>query len=71
MCHHTNEPVFITKNGYGDMVIMSLKTYDQAMSMFELHQKLMEAEAQLASGIKPLTVEEVVEGLREKYGLDI
>jgi len=40
-------------------------------SMFELYLKLMEAEAQLASGIKPLTVEEVVEGLREKYGLDI
>ena len=40
-------------------------------STYELYQKLMEAEAQLASGLKPLTVEEVFDGLREKYGLDI
>ena len=62
MCHQTNEPVFITKNGYGNMVIMSLKTYERTMSMLELHQKLMEAEVQLASGVKPLTVEEVFDG---------
>lgn len=29
MCHSTDEPVFITKNGYGDMVIMSLETFEK------------------------------------------
>ena len=28
LCNETNEPIYITKNGYGDMVIMSIKTYD-------------------------------------------
>jgi len=28
LCHETNEPIFITKNGYGDMVIMSMETYE-------------------------------------------
>lgn len=31
MCHNTNEPVFITKNGYGDMVIMSMEAYEETM----------------------------------------
>jgi len=71
MCHKANEPVFITKNGYGDMVIMSMKAYEETMSLYDLHRKLMEAEVQLANGIKPLSVDEVFGGLREKYGLDV
>ena len=30
LCHETKEPIFITKNGYGDMVIMSMETYEKA-----------------------------------------
>jgi len=71
MCHQTNEPVFITKNGYGDMVIMSLKAYEETMGVVDLHRKLMEAEAQLANGAKPLSVDEVFGRLREKYGIDV
>lgn len=33
MCHKTDEPVFITKNGYGDMVIMSIETYEQVQKL--------------------------------------
>ena len=29
LCNETNEPIFITKNGYGDMVVMSIKTYEE------------------------------------------
>ena len=29
-CHQSNEPIFITKNGYGDMVIMSMETYEKS-----------------------------------------
>lgn len=29
LCHKTKEPVFVTKNGYGDMVIMSMETYEE------------------------------------------
>ena len=33
MCHASDEPIFITKNGYGDMVIMSMKMYEEKMFM--------------------------------------
>ena len=33
MCQESNEPVYITKNGYGDMVIMSMKAYEEKMLM--------------------------------------
>ena len=36
LCHKTMEPVFITKNGYGDMVIMSIDVYDQTMKQFNM-----------------------------------
>ncbi len=31
MCHKTEEPIYVTKNGYGDMVIMSMETYESTM----------------------------------------
>lgn len=31
MCHSADEPIYITKNGYGDMVIMSMEVYEQMM----------------------------------------
>jgi len=34
MCHSSGEPVFITKNGYGDMVIMSLETFEKNSGMY-------------------------------------
>ena len=33
MCHSMDEPVFVTKNGYGDMVIMSLETFEKNSGM--------------------------------------
>ena len=37
MCHNTEEPVFITKNGYGDMVIMSLETFEKNSGMSDVY----------------------------------
>ena len=31
LCHKMEEPIYITKNGYGDMVIMSMETYEETM----------------------------------------
>ena len=33
MCHASEEPVFVTKNGYGDMVLMSMETYEAKMRL--------------------------------------
>lgn len=67
-CHETNEPVFITKNGYGDMVIMSMKTYEEQMFMLDVYKKLAEAEKQLTEG-KVLDGEVSLRNLREKYNV--
>lgn len=37
ICHNTEEPVFITKNGYGDMVIMSLETFEKNSGMSDFY----------------------------------
>ena len=44
MCNSSNEPVFITKNGYGDMVVMSMETYEKNMFVHDVEEKLSEAE---------------------------
>ena len=50
LCHAENEPVFVTRQGKGDMVVMSLAHYEMLTHLFELYQKLGEAEALDASG---------------------
>lgn len=47
-CKQSREPIFVTKNGYGDMVVMSMETYQRTIAMAEMYHKLMEAEADLA-----------------------
>ncbi len=68
LCHNLKEPIFITKNGYGDMVVMSMETYEKSTAKLELYQKLAEAEAQIKDGAELLDGEEVFKKLRGKYG---
>jgi prevent-host-death family protein len=49
-CHREREPVFITKNGTGDMVVLSIETYERQQALIELYGKLSEAEAEIANG---------------------
>lgn len=68
LCSESAEPVFITKNGYGDMVIMSMKVYEEKMFLAEVYAKLAEAEAEVKEG-KTSDAHEGLRALREKYGL--
>jgi PHD/YefM family antitoxin component YafN of YafNO toxin-antitoxin module len=67
-CHAAQEPIFITKKGYGDMVIMSLETYEKKLRMLDVYSKLTVAEEQVKTG-KVLSAQASMKGLREKYGL--
>ena len=67
LCHSNAEPVFITKNGYGDLVIMSIEHYEQEKAMMELYKKLGEAEAGLSEGGELLDGKAVFGELRKKY----
>ena len=68
MCSESPEPIYITKNGYGDMVIMSMKVYEEKMFMADVYFKLAEAEAEVREG-KVSDAREGLRTLREKYGL--
>ncbi len=55
LCNSEKRPVFITKNGYGDMVIMSMAYYDEAIGRNAIYAKLEEAKSDIAAGrVKPL-----------------
>ena len=41
-CHTYAEPVFITKNGKGDLAVMSIETYENMVSCFELYGQIKE-----------------------------
>lgn len=68
MCSESNEPVYITKNGYGDMVVMSMKAYEEKLFMADVYAKLAEAESDIKEG-KVSDAREGLRTLRDKYGL--
>ncbi len=68
MCSESPEPVYITKNGYGDMVIMRMKAYEEKMSLLDVYAKLAEAEGELRDG-KTVDARAALQGLRAKYGI--
>lgn len=68
LCRETNEPVFITKNGYGEMVIMSMDTYEKTMLMNDIYRKVDEAEQSVRKGdVKDGF--EALKRMREKHDL--
>ena len=66
LCHDVKAPVFITKNGYSDLVIMSIDTYERNMALLEIYSKLDEAEEQLQSGSHTKSHKETIANLRER-----
>lgn len=66
ICHKDGEPVFITKNGQGDLVVMSMALYEKQQALIELYQKLGEAEAQSNAGVKRIYHTDLMDHLRGK-----
>ena len=67
LCHKKDEPIFITKNGYGDLVIMSIETYERKLALSEIHKKLSKAEEQLRDENSLVDSESVFSDMRSKY----
>lgn len=51
-CHETREPVFITKNGRGDLAVMSIEIFEQLNGRFELYRLLDESRTAVEEGRK-------------------
>ena len=65
ICHAKLEPLFITKNGYGDLVVMSIETYEQMLEVNETDAAITEAEHE--SGADLLDARDALATLRRKY----
>lgn len=65
LCKRTGEPVFLTKNGEGDLVVMDIETFTRRESMLRLREQLIIAEESRASGIKGYSIDEVSSMMRD------
>ena len=68
MCSESKEPIYITKNGYGDMVIMSMRTYEERLGMADIYAKLAEAEEDIRAG-RISDAASSLSDIREKYNV--
>lgn len=67
ICHAKKEPVFITKNGYGDLVVMSIETYDQLIDNAMIDEAIAESEEELRNGAELISAKEAFDTLRGKH----
>lgn len=65
MCHQYGEPVFITKNGKGDLAVMSIEAYERLIGRFELYSKLQDGMQDIERGnLRPF--DEVMADIRRR-----
>lgn len=63
LCRSTSEPVFLTKNGEGDLVVMDIETYNRWTRTLELRDELLAVEEDRAAGRQGCTIDELDEYL--------
>lgn len=68
--HETSQPVFLTKNGYGDMVVLSMEAFSSLQFNSEVYFKLQEAEREASLTEKRYSSKEVLDAMREAIGGD-
>ncbi len=66
LAKETNEPIFITKNGEGDLVLLSMEAFEKMEQIFRLRENLSIAEKQRINGDKTFSIEEAKEILMAK-----
>ena len=66
LARKSNEPIFITRNGEGDMVVMSMAQYSRLQIKIDVFGKLAVAQAQRASGDKGRSLSQVMKDLRKR-----
>lgn len=68
LCHRTDEPIYITKNGYGDMVIMSMELFEVTRKKWGIYSDIELSEEQIKQG-KTKDAKKALASVRKKYGL--
>lgn len=67
ICHAKKEPLFITKNGYGDLVVMSIEAYEELIESNKIDRAISEAEEEYARTGELLDAREALTSLRRKH----
>ena len=67
LAHQKQEPIFITKNGYSDLVVMSAELYERFAEINRVDQAIEEAEREVSEGARPVSVKEARKRLDKKY----
>lgn len=68
MCHRTDEPIYVTKNGYGNMVIMSMESYESQMKRINMYEDIEASEKRIKEG-KVKDARKSLSSMKERYGL--
>lgn len=66
--HDTAQPVFLTKNGFGDMVVLSMEAYENLQFDSEIYFKLQEAEREARTTKQRYSSKDVLKAMREAIG---
>lgn len=67
LCHSKREPIFITKNGYGDLVVMSMETYESMTGSQAIDEAIAEAEEEFARTGELVDAREALATLRRRH----
>jgi prevent-host-death family protein len=66
ICHEQDVPVYLTRNGEGELVVTTIEHYERLKAQSELFSKLAIAQAQAASGAKGITHRQMMAKLRRR-----
>lgn len=66
MAKETKEPIYITKNGEGDLVLMSIDAFEKREQMLKLREKVLQAEQERVSGAKTVSISQARKQLAER-----
>jgi len=66
ICHDQDEPVYLTTNGEGDLVVMSIEHYEKMNAKIALFEKLGVAQSPSATGAKGITHSQMMQKLRQR-----
>lgn len=67
IAHKEQEPIFITKNGYSDLVVMSSELYDKFAGIHCVDQAIYESEQEIVNGAEAVDAGTVFAELEKKY----
>ena len=67
LAHRQQEPIFVTKNGYSDLVVMSSELYERFARTNRIDQAIFDSENEVENGAKPIDIEYARKELDKKY----